>query len=56
MIEKTQPVLNKMERVYGSFVEGKLDRFLPAYHLCSTPGAGFAEAPIKILVLIEQAG
>lgn len=50
VIEKTQSVLNKMERVDGSFVEGKLNRFLPAYHLCSTPGYDFAEAPIKILM------
>lgn len=47
---KDIPVLNKMERVDESFVVGKLNRFLLAYHPCSIPGYGFAEAPIKILM------
>lgn len=50
VVEKTQPVLNKME-IDRSFLEGKLNGFLPAYYLCSLLGCAFAEVPIRIPML-----
>lgn len=48
-----QPFGNKVDIVEGSFLESKLNGFLPAYHFWSMLGYSFAEGPNKILMLIN---